>query len=319
MILFQTIQPADKNHVKDKCVDNDADACNYQEIALSSKTSSVLNADISVLTEPTDTSVTDPIRTAENVASAETVKFTVEAFGTSVPESQSNNVKKQPDMTVLDTTDDWSHGMNDGDSPFFHVTLLNMFLNALLAEFGFREKPVPEDNRSSDSMKDISISNANESSIEGINVSSGNASENLASGNKTGNETDGDVKVKSKFNCVGRNITDDNSVNVMVVNSSVLQRFLNSDNKNATSNCIIVLFYSPMCHFCSAIAPYYNTLARVFPQLYVVAIDVTFFSRLVCLIKVNECLHSKIFPSVWLSLCFFTILDIVVNTCLQCK
>jgi len=44
--------------------------------------------------------------------------------------------------------------------------------------------------------------------------------------------------------------------------------------------CMIVNFYAPYCPFSARLAPYYNALPRVFPRLYVIAVDATDYSKL---------------------------------------
>jgi len=44
--------------------------------------------------------------------------------------------------------------------------------------------------------------------------------------------------------------------------------------------CMVANFYAPYCPFCARLAPYYNALPRVFPRLYVIAVDATDYSKL---------------------------------------
>ena len=64
-----------------------------------------------------------------------------------------------------------------------------------------------------------------------------------------------------------------------IVNSTELLEILNlSKSQSPQSQCVLVMFYAPWCHFCAATAPHYNALARVFPQLDVLAVDTSHFS-----------------------------------------
>ncbi|KAK3579522.1 hypothetical protein CHS0354_028351 [Potamilus streckersoni] len=91
---------------------------------------------------------------------------------------------------------------------------------------------------------------------------------------------------KKKFQCKGRNMNNSYTVQeVKIVNNTVLLQMLNferneTDSENNTSDCILVLFFAPWCHFCAKTAPHYNALARAFPQLDVLAIDAAHFSNL---------------------------------------
>ncbi|KAG1656511.1 Thioredoxin domain-containing protein 15 [Nymphon striatum] len=100
------------------------------------------------------------------------------------------------------------------------------------------------------------------------------------------NGTDKATKNKQKFKCIAKNITNSTVGFVKLVNYSHLQEFLsNPGNKNVSSNenetsCVLVLFYASWCSFSSAIAPHYNALGRIFPQLDVFAIDSSSFKSL---------------------------------------
>ncbi|KAL3876187.1 hypothetical protein ACJMK2_034058 [Sinanodonta woodiana] len=91
---------------------------------------------------------------------------------------------------------------------------------------------------------------------------------------------------KKKFQCKGRNLNNISTVHeVKIVNNTVLLQMLNferneTDSDNNTSDCILVLFFAPWCHFCAKTAPHYNALARAFPQLDVLAVDAAHFSNL---------------------------------------
>jgi len=54
---------------------------------------------------------------------------------------------------------------------------------------------------------------------------------------------------------------------------------LSFDKNHTVSDCVLVMFYAPWCHFCAATAPHYNAVARAFPQLEVLAVDTVHFSK----------------------------------------
>ncbi|XP_045214694.1 thioredoxin domain-containing protein 15-like [Mercenaria mercenaria] len=94
------------------------------------------------------------------------------------------------------------------------------------------------------------------------------------------NTTDSGKKVK--FQCTGKNVTDNVNATVKLITTAQLLQLLNFD-KNDTENvtdCLLVMFYAPWCHFCAKVAPHYNALARAFPQLDFVAVDTAQFSNL---------------------------------------
>ena len=63
---------------------------------------------------------------------------------------------------------------------------------------------------------------------------------------------------------------------VKLVNNTALMSLLTQNN---TNTCAVVLFFAPWCQFCADVAPHFNALARVFPQLHVLAIDAIHFSK----------------------------------------
>lgn len=85
---------------------------------------------------------------------------------------------------------------------------------------------------------------------------------------------------KSKFTCVGKNYTAENA-SVMIVNNTQLLSILSFDNNNTEGDCVLVLFFVPYCRFCAAMAPSFNALARVYPQLNIIAVDAAQFSKYV--------------------------------------
>ena len=82
---------------------------------------------------------------------------------------------------------------------------------------------------------------------------------------------------KQKISCHGKNVTDNRTNEVMLVNSTGLLQRLGSKNETL-GNCVVVMFYAPWCMFCAETAPGYSALARTFPQLDFLAIDAVHFS-----------------------------------------
>ena len=92
-----------------------------------------------------------------------------------------------------------------------------------------------------------------------------------------------DSNKKTKFQCTGKNVTDNTNATVKIVSGSRLLQLLNFD-KNDTENvtdCLVIMFYAPWCLFCAKTAPHYNALSRAFPQLDFIAVDTAQFSKLV--------------------------------------
>ena len=86
---------------------------------------------------------------------------------------------------------------------------------------------------------------------------------------------------KTKFTCIGKNMTlvENETAKVEIINNTRLVNLLSFDKNETSSDCILVLFFAPYCHFCAKIAASYNALARVYPQLEVVAVDAAQFSK----------------------------------------
>lgn len=89
-----------------------------------------------------------------------------------------------------------------------------------------------------------------------------------------------DSAKKTRFQCSPKNISENTTGEVKIVNSTELLEILNFSKKQKVSLCVLVLFYAPWCHFCAKTAPHYNALARAFPQLDVLAVDTSHFSYL---------------------------------------
>ncbi|XP_069055344.1 thioredoxin domain-containing protein 15 isoform X2 [Pleurodeles waltl] len=79
-----------------------------------------------------------------------------------------------------------------------------------------------------------------------------------------------------KVNCEERNITDIDNFTLRILNvSQDLMEFLNPNS----SECTLVLFYTPWCHFSAGLAPHFNCLPRAFPTLHFLALDASQHSR----------------------------------------
>ena len=81
-----------------------------------------------------------------------------------------------------------------------------------------------------------------------------------------------------KITCVARNMTENVTASVLLVNSTDLLQKLSAKNESQ-GLCSLVLFYAPWCVFCAKTAPHYNALARAFPQIEVMAIDAIHFNK----------------------------------------
>lgn len=79
-----------------------------------------------------------------------------------------------------------------------------------------------------------------------------------------------DSEQVKKYKCLPTNET---STTVSYVPESSLMKELNK-----TTGCGLVLFYSPYCRFSVNILPAYKAVARVFPQLSVIAVKITSYS-----------------------------------------
>ncbi|KAM5171198.1 thioredoxin domain-containing protein 15 isoform 2-T2 [Mantella aurantiaca] len=89
------------------------------------------------------------------------------------------------------------------------------------------------------------------------------------------NSTDGNKPLK--VNCVERNITGMDNFTLQVLNAS--QDLMELLNPNS-SECTMVLFFTPWCRFSAALAPHFNALPRAFPTLNFLALDASQHSSL---------------------------------------
>ncbi|NXG45989.1 TXD15 protein, partial [Psilopogon haemacephalus] len=89
------------------------------------------------------------------------------------------------------------------------------------------------------------------------------------------NNTDG--AKAPKVNCEERNITGIERFTLQILNvSQDLMEFLNPNS----SDCTLVLFYTPWCRFSASLAPHFNSLPRAFPTLHFLALDASQHSSL---------------------------------------
>ncbi|NXL67123.1 TXD15 protein, partial [Chordeiles acutipennis] len=80
-----------------------------------------------------------------------------------------------------------------------------------------------------------------------------------------------------KVTCEERNITGIDRFTLQILNvSQDLMEFLNPNS----SDCTLVLFYTPWCRFSASLAPHFNSLPRAFPTLRFLALDASQHSSL---------------------------------------
>ncbi|NXQ96218.1 TXD15 protein, partial [Sagittarius serpentarius] len=80
-----------------------------------------------------------------------------------------------------------------------------------------------------------------------------------------------------KVNCEERNTTGIDRFTLQILNvSQDLMEFLNPNS----SDCTLVLFYTPWCRFSASLAPHFNSLPRAFPTLRFLALDASQHSSL---------------------------------------
>ncbi|KAE8614178.1 hypothetical protein XENTR_v10008025 [Xenopus tropicalis] len=94
---------------------------------------------------------------------------------------------------------------------------------------------------------------------------------------KTAEANSTDSSKALKVNCEERNITGISNFTVKILNiTQDLMEFLNPNS----SECTLVLFYTPWCRFSAGLAPHFNTLPRAFPTLHFLALDASQHSSL---------------------------------------
>jgi hypothetical protein len=90
--------------------------------------------------------------------------------------------------------------------------------------------------------------------------------------NDTSTDATTSVEETTKYEtCIKSNQTSEIN-SVQLVNGSQLTRMLSDSGPN---HCFLVLFYTPWCRFSARVAPMYNALPRAFPDLEIVAFDVS--------------------------------------------
>lgn len=91
-----------------------------------------------------------------------------------------------------------------------------------------------------------------------------------------------DSNDKRKIHCSPRNVTENETITVQIINSTYLLSKLNSlksDNVSTVNYCAVVMFFAPWCPFCAEAAPNYNALARAYPVIDVYAIDAIAYNK----------------------------------------
>ncbi|KAK3722087.1 hypothetical protein QZH41_019842, partial [Actinostola sp. cb2023] len=84
---------------------------------------------------------------------------------------------------------------------------------------------------------------------------------------------------RPKWHCEGRNLDDEHSRKVLLVNDSTLLKWINSSN-NASDGCAVVMFYAQFCPFSASIAPQFNAFGRAYNNTPILAIDAYKYSSM---------------------------------------
>ncbi|XP_035214364.1 thioredoxin domain-containing protein 15-like [Stegodyphus dumicola] len=109
----------------------------------------------------------------------------------------------------------------------------------------------------------ISINGSANEGITGINAGQ-NGSSNASS----------EAKNKVKVECAPRTLSENEVPTVILANSSTLLKALTPATTNTSAGeCVAVLFYSAQCIFSARMAPHFNALPRVFPDIQFYAVD----------------------------------------------
>ena len=86
-----------------------------------------------------------------------------------------------------------------------------------------------------------------------------------------------------KIICRPRNVSAANETDLyvpmvkLVTSKELLNRLSITNDTHA--NCIVVMFYAPWCPFCAKVAPHFNALPKVFPQIDFMAIDAINYNK----------------------------------------
>ncbi|XP_071106492.1 thioredoxin domain-containing protein 15-like [Haliotis cracherodii] len=179
-----------------------------------------------------------------------------------------NDNSQSETKTQTDQPIDEEDSSEDGESKLFSLTsVIKTLLNPVIGEFQVGS----EEETEKEPLPEVVETVTPNVTVEATNVT---ASDNSSAKN----ETDGSKKYK--FQCIGRNVTENTTLEVRLVNSSTLLEVLSFDKNRTTGDCVLVMFYAPWCQFCAKTAPHYNALARAYPQLEVLAVDAVHFSNL---------------------------------------
>ncbi|XP_063301340.1 thioredoxin domain-containing protein 15 [Pelobates fuscus] len=109
------------------------------------------------------------------------------------------------------------------------------------------------------------------------NKASVHSAESDAETLKTDESNTTDSSKPLKVVCEERNITGLENFTLQILNvSQDLMEFLNPNS----TECTLVLFYTPWCRFSAGLAPHFNSLPRAFPMLHFLALDATQHSSL---------------------------------------
>ncbi|PVD37841.1 hypothetical protein C0Q70_00443 [Pomacea canaliculata] len=171
-------------------------------------------------------------------------------------EHEDNSWTEMAQETEIGTVE---HKRSSNQHFFSLMNLLKFLLNPVIEEFQVVEKS-PNGSKVSTKI----AQNANTSGLL----------------DKEQNKNASDSSKKTKFQCLGRNVTENVTATVRVVNSTELLEMLSFEQNHTHSDCVLVMFFAPWCHFCAATAPHYNALGRAFLQLDVLAVDTVHFSNL---------------------------------------
>ena len=181
------------------------------------------------------------------------------------------------DIEIKDDLDNLNAEITENETNSTWLSWVRYFLDPFLEEFkdGIYSRS-NNSNSSDNNVSEVALNSTDLSSIVNETVP-----DFLNITDTEQNNTD--ASKKTKFQCNGKNVTENTNATVQIVTSSKLLQLL-SFEKNETENvtdCLVVMFYAPWCHFCAKTAPYYNALSRAFPQLDFVAVDTAQFSKLV--------------------------------------
>ena len=86
-----------------------------------------------------------------------------------------------------------------------------------------------------------------------------------------------------KIICRPRNVSAANETDLyvpmvkLITSKELLNRLSITNDTHA--NCIVVMFYAPWCPFCAKVAPHFNALPKVFPQIDFMAIDAINYNK----------------------------------------